>query len=141
MVKKRRRRSWRVPGLLAIGLVVALAWAVWLKGGADQLYSKARKRQEVIERIQELEARNDRLRREIRLLEEDPRYLELMVRKEFNVVRDDEVRVLFPEPVSGNTPSSAGEPVGQKGMNQPGFQSDPERVESGQAECPSGAAQ
>lgn len=86
------RAYWLVPAVVAAGFVVAVidqesGVPAWLRSRADLQNSQAR--------VAALSAGNDKLRAEIRSLEEDPFALERAIREELELAREGEVIVRF----------------------------------------------
>lgn len=81
---------------LALNLVL-VGRLVW--GGQGLIsYRELKSQHEALEKdIKEAEAVNLALSREIRLLQSDDRYVEKMIRKRLNFVRDNEIVYLFPD--------------------------------------------
>ena len=72
--------------------------AVWLafgKRGLLDLYSMEMRRQACIERINELTKENQELKEELELLTNDMEYVESLVRKKLNLVKENEVIYRF----------------------------------------------
>ena len=82
-------------GLFFIILVVS--WLAFGDRGFIYLYRMDRERQDYLERIQKLEASNQRLKDEIDRLRSDRDYIEETARKELGLVKDNEVIYRFTE--------------------------------------------
>ena len=75
-------------------LLYSLIWG----GQGLQAYQNLKEQHQLLStRIQELDAKNIALSREIRLLQSDPKYQEKIIRNRFNFVKDDEILYIFPE--------------------------------------------
>lgn len=69
------------------------------------------------QRIARLEEKNLGLSREIRLLKEDKRYMESVVRKQMNFVKDNEILYIFPSESSDKPAVGASGAVQDEGKN------------------------
>jgi cell division protein FtsB len=65
--------------------------------GLRQIQTLAQKREALIRDNQELNRKNEDMYREIRRLKQDPLYLEEVARKEFGLVKPDEIIFFFEE--------------------------------------------
>ncbi len=83
-----RTKTWLLPILLSLGLFV-LTWKgyqeVW------KIKQLAQKRETLIQYNQNLNLKNEAMYREIFRLKHDPIYLEEIARKEFGLVKPDEI--------------------------------------------------
>jgi len=77
-------------------IVFILYFTVFGERGLLRINHLQRDRDEMLRRYQELKGENDRLRREITALQSDRRYLESIARREFGLVRSNEVIYQFP---------------------------------------------
>lgn len=90
--------AWRK---LFVGLSLAINCIllynlVWGDQGL-KAYKNLKDQHRVLEaRIKEIDERNIALSREIRLLQTDEKYIEKVIRKRFNFVKDDEILYIFP---------------------------------------------
>ena len=74
-----------------------------------------RDRDEMQQRLLDLKGENDKLKREITALQSDRRYLESIARRDFGLVRSNEVIYQFPPQEKAPSPQDAGQQkVGQK---------------------------
>lgn len=69
---------------------------VWGEQGLKAYRNLKEQHQVLTGRITELDEKNIALSREIRLLQTDEKYIEKVIRKRFNFVRDDEILYIFP---------------------------------------------
>ena len=103
MAKERKRRGLMIPLLVAVTLVLASVEGVPVR----QLASQGGQREEVTARLQEVQAENARLEREIEVLH-SPNAIERIARADFGYVRPGEVSyvVLAPDedPTAGSEP-------------------------------------
>ena len=74
-------------------LLYSLIWG----GQGLNAYRNLKEQHQLLEgRIQELDAKNIALSREIRLLQSDEKYQEKVIRNRFNFVKDNEILYIFP---------------------------------------------
>jgi cell division protein FtsB len=71
------------------------AWLSFGKRGLLDLYSMGMQRQACIERINQLTKENQELKEELELLTNDMEYVESLVRKKLNLVKENEVIYRF----------------------------------------------
>jgi cell division protein FtsB len=69
---------------------------VWGVHGLSAYQSLKNEQRSLVVRIKELDDRNLALSREIRLLQSDEKYLEKVIRRRLNLVKDNEVLYIFP---------------------------------------------
>ena len=82
--------------LLAINAIL-LYRLIWSDTQGVLAYKTLKERHAVLEaRIKELDEKNVALSREIRLLQSDEKYLEKIIRKHLNFVKDNEILYIFP---------------------------------------------
>ncbi len=81
--------SLAINGILLYSLI-------WGSQGLHSYQNLKEQHQVLEERIQELDAKNVALSREIRLLQSDEKYQEKVIRDRFNFVKDNEVLYVFP---------------------------------------------
>jgi len=100
----RRRQLSLKPGirkLLKIPLIVlclSLLCVPWLwfgKNGFDRLYQSRAERQACVERICKLAEENQALLNEVQHLRTDMKYLESVVRRKLNLIKENEVIYRF----------------------------------------------
>lgn len=101
----------RVLVLVAFGLanIALFVRMVWGPTGILQYRDLKAQHTALQAEIAEIDARNLALSREIRMMQTDHQYMEKMVRKYLNFVRDKEVLYLFEDPASGRKGVAAGE--------------------------------
>ena len=99
-----------------VGLVlVLLGFALFGDKGVINTLRMLEYKGSLEEKIEQLEADNATLRREIHALREDHRYLEALARKELGMVKDDELIYQFPptpqtpSPLSPSSSAAAGQ--------------------------------
>ncbi len=86
--------------VLAVSVVlnlVLLYSLIWGQQGAIAYKELRERTKNLEEKIARLDEENLTLSREIRLLQSDEKYLEKMIRKRLNFVRDNEILYIFPE--------------------------------------------
>jgi cell division protein FtsB len=82
--------------LIPAGLIIfILFFTIFGDRGLLRIYHLSKDRKEGQTRLQELKAENDKLRREIEALTTDRRYLESIARRDFGLVRKNEVIYQF----------------------------------------------
>jgi cell division protein FtsB len=97
----RRNLLWVFPVLLGIGF---LALLVKGQGEIRKMRDLAQKREVLIVSNQELNRKNEEMYREISRLKQDPIYLEEIARKEFGLVKPDEIIFFFDEAKTKEAP-------------------------------------
>ncbi len=99
-------------------ILFILFFTVFGERGLLRIYHLSKDKQEMEKRVTELKADNDRLRREVEALKSDRRYLESIARRDFGLVRPNEIIYQFPTqektdpgkaalPATSATPSTA----------------------------------
>ncbi len=84
--------------LIPAGLILfILFFTIFGDRGLLRIYHLSKDKKAVQARLQELKTENDRLRREIEALTTDRRYLEGIARRDFGLVRKNEVIYQFRE--------------------------------------------
>jgi cell division protein FtsB len=120
------RRFFLIP---AGAILFILFFTIFGERGLLRIYHLNREMKEVTARIEELKAENDRLRREVEALRSDRRYLEGIARRNFGMVRKNEIIYQFPtqeqqtapaSPTAGEQkPPAAGAPAPAPSMRKP----------------------
>lgn len=107
--------NWRYLLLaLSCALNLLLLWALlWSGTGYFTFKELEREYTALNERIASLNAQRLALDREIRLLQSDPRYLEQVIRKRLNFVKDNELLYVFPDEHSEKAGPGAAEGVNE----------------------------
>lgn len=111
-----RKRMYLIP---AGGILFILFFTIFGERGLLRIYHLNQEKQETQKRLEELKAENEKLKREIEALKTDRRYLESIARKDFGLVRPNEIIYQFPVPdksaVKTQEPAKAAKaPVDQK---------------------------
>ncbi len=103
---------------LLIGLslalnVVLLYRLVWSDQGMVAYKTLKQQSTAMEARLKDLDTRNLALSREIRLLQADGKYVEKMIRKRLNFVKDNEILYIFPETQAEAATPGAGSDEGK----------------------------
>lgn len=88
-----QKRFYLIPAAMVIFI---LFFTVFGDRGLLRINHLHRDRDEMQQHLQELKGENDRLKREISALQSDRRYLESIARRDFGLVRSNEVIYQFP---------------------------------------------
>ena len=88
-----QKRFYLTPAAIVIFI---LFFTVFGDRGLLRINHLHRDRDEMLQHLQELMGENDRLKREIAALKSDRRYLESIARRDFGLVRKNEVIYQFP---------------------------------------------
>ncbi|KAF0220724.1 MAG: cell division protein [Geobacteraceae bacterium] len=105
-----RKRMYLIP---AGFILFILFFTIFGDRGLLHIHSLNREKQEIQKQAEALKAENDKLKREIEALKSDRRYLESIARKDFGLVRPNEIIYQFPAPEKSEpakTGNSATEP-------------------------------
>lgn len=87
-----RKRMYLIPGGV---ILFILFFTVFGERGLLRIYHLKREKQDIQQRFEQMKAENDKLRREIEALKTDRRYLESIARKDFGLVRPNEMIYQF----------------------------------------------
>jgi cell division protein FtsB len=93
---------WKIPALIICLSATVGAWLAFGDRGLIDLYSMKMQRQACIERIEQLEKENQALQEELELLSNDMEYVETLIRRKLNLVKENEILYRF-----GNNESEA----------------------------------
>ena len=88
-----RKRMYLIP---AGFILFILFFTVFGERGLLRIHHLSKDRQDLQKKAEELKAGNDRMKREIEALKSDRRYLESIARRDFGLVRPNEVIYQFP---------------------------------------------
>jgi cell division protein FtsB len=88
-----RKRMYLIPAGV---ILFILYFTVFGERGLLRIYHLSREKEEMQKRATVLQAENDQLKREIEALKTDRRYLESIARKDFGLVRKNEIIYQFP---------------------------------------------
>lgn len=106
-----QKRFYLTPAAV---IIFILYFTVFGDRGLLRINHLHRDRDDMQRRLQELKGENERLKREISALQTDRRYLESIARRDFGLVRGNEVIYQFPPQEKGTAPAAAAKPE-QKG--------------------------
>lgn len=87
------KRLYIIPGVI---IVFILYFTVFGERGLLHIHHLQQEKEQVLKKVEEMKVENDRLKREIEALKTDRRYLESIARKDFGLVRPNEVIYQFP---------------------------------------------
>ena len=94
-MKPKKRKSWKFALLILCFLAPLLAWLGFGDHGLIHLYHKEMERQARVETIRQLAEENQSMLEEIRRLRTDMEYIELVARKELNLIKQNELVYRF----------------------------------------------
>jgi cell division protein FtsB len=89
-----QRRMYIIP---AAAIAFILYFTVFGERGLLRIYHLNKERQEVQRRLETIRGENQKLVREVDALKNDRRYLESIARRDFGMVRKNEVIYQFPQ--------------------------------------------
>ena len=95
-----RKRMYFIP---AGFILFILFFTVFGERGLLRIFHLSKDRQELQKKAEQLRAENDRMKREVEALQGDRRYLESIARKDFGLVRPNEVIYQFPSSPQAHT--------------------------------------
>jgi cell division protein FtsB len=96
---------------LSFALNLLLVWALVLGDNGLVAYEKLEQEYKLLSsHIEELYAKNLSLSQEIRLLQTDSKYMEQVIRKRLNFVKDNEILYIFPNELDAKPVEGANEP-------------------------------
>ena len=90
---KKRFLKFSLLALLFFGLIIG--WLGFGEHGFIHLYRMEEERQAYVEKIRELERKNQELLKEIHLLRNDKEYIESLARRELGLIKDNEILYRF----------------------------------------------
>lgn len=88
-----RKRMYFIP---AACILFILFFTVFGERGLLRIYHLSRERDQIRERVGDVRTENEKMKREIEALKTDRRYLESIARKDFGLVRPNEIVYQFP---------------------------------------------
>lgn len=97
-----QRRLYIIP-ILAVSFI--LYFTVFGDRGLLRIYHLSREKQEVQRRLETIKGENMKLVREVDALKNDKRYLESIARRDFGMVRKNEVIYQFPQTAPSAKPA------------------------------------
>jgi cell division protein FtsB len=77
-------------------ILFILYFTVFGERGLLRIYHLSQEKKQIEQKVAALQAENDQLKREIEALKSDRRYLESIARKDFGLVRQNEIIYQFP---------------------------------------------
>ena len=116
-----QKRFYLTPAAIVLFI---LFFTVFGDRGLLRINHLHRDRDEMQQHLQELKGENERLKREISALQTDRRYLESIARRDFGLVRSNEVIYQFPSQAQPAPTGAQPEPKGAK-PEPKGAQPDP----------------
>lgn len=87
------KRMYLVPAGV---ILFILYFTIFGERGLLRIYHLTQEKKEIEQRVVALQAENDQLKREIEALKTDRRYIESIARKDFGLVRKNEIIYQFP---------------------------------------------
>jgi cell division protein FtsB len=87
----------------AAAIIFIMFFTIFGERGLLRIYHLNQEKQEINRRLEELRLENEKLKREIEALRTDRRYLESIARRDFGLVRPNEVIYQFPSQGKGET--------------------------------------
>ena len=101
------RRYFIIPAAV---ILFFLSFTVFGERGVLRIYRLSQEKEEIEQKAARIRAENEQLRREIEALKSDRRYLESIARKEFGLVRPNEIIYQFPTRTTAAAKSAATPP-------------------------------
>ena len=96
---------------VSLALDLVLGWTLlWGENGAGAYRSLKREYAALGGRIESLQSVNLELSREIKLLQNDKRFIEQTIRKRLNFIKDNELLYIFPDAQAEQTVEGLNEP-------------------------------
>lgn len=95
------RKLLKITFIVLCLVLLSCAWLWFGEGVFGRLYRSEAERQACIERIHNLAAENQELLNEVHLLRTDMKYLESVARREFSLIKENEVIYRFENAPSG----------------------------------------
>lgn len=116
-MNSRKWKFWKIPLIVLCLLIGIVAWLGFGEQGLIHLYRTEMERQAHMDRIQRLAEENQRLMDEIERLRTDMKYVESVVRRQLNLIKENEVIYRFEKKEKGD--SALDNPTAQ-GVRQTG---------------------
>ena len=76
-------------------IIIVWYFALFGERGIIKIIHLHHERDRILAEVQRIQEKNEKLKREIRLMHEDPSYLESVARKELGVVKENEILFIF----------------------------------------------
>lgn len=111
-----QKRLYLTPAAI---IVFILYFTVFGERGLLRINHLYHDRDEMQKRFLELKGENDKLKREISALQSDRRYLESIARRDFGLVRSNEVIYQFPPQEKGKGDPAPGQHTAARPASQP----------------------
>ena len=92
--------STRFYVIPAVVILFILFFTVFGERGVLRIYRMSQEKEEIQKKAAQINKENEQLKREIEALKSDRRYLESIARKEFGLVRPNEIIYQFPSNVA-----------------------------------------
>jgi cell division protein FtsB len=86
----------RIYIISSVFILLFLSFTIFGERGLLRIYHLSQEKEDIQQRIVLVKAENDQLKREIEALKSDKRYIETIARKDFGLVRKNEVIYQFP---------------------------------------------
>jgi len=106
-VRSTMKKCFKMAAVVISMAAISAAWLWFGEGGFGRLYRSEAERQACIERIHRLAAENEALLKQVHLLRTDAKYLESLARREFSLIKENEVIYRFED-----DPRDPGAPTG-----------------------------
>ncbi len=92
------KRMYLIP---AAAILFIMFFTIFGERGLLRIYRLNQEKQDINRRLEEMKVENEKLKREIEALRTDRRYLESIARRDFGLVRPNEVIYQFPSQEKG----------------------------------------
>jgi cell division protein FtsB len=102
-LNSRKWKFWKIPLIVLCLLIGIVAWLGFGEQGLIHLYRTEMERQAHMDRIQRLAEENQRLMDEIERLRTDMKYVESVVRRQLNLIKENEVIYRFEKKEKGDS--------------------------------------
>ena len=89
-----RKRLFLIPAGV---IIFILFFTVFGERGLMRIYHLSKEKQEIQKNLEFFKSENEKLKREIEALRSDRRYLESIARRDFGLVRQNEIIYQFPK--------------------------------------------
>jgi len=87
----KKKKLWKIPLIVICFVVLLVAWLGFSDQGLIHLYRTDKERQAYNKRIHQLTEENQTLLDEIERLRTDTEYVESVIRKQLNMIKENEV--------------------------------------------------
>ena len=96
-----KKKFFKILSLGLFIILLAFSWLAFGDRGLIDLYSMEMQRKACIERIEQLSKENQALHEELKLLSNDMEYVETLIRRKLNLVKENEVLYRFNDNKNG----------------------------------------